>query len=87
METAALGFLGLKVPKKLKRRVEIWMSNKQRKSMSRSMAMASEQQLRVVRRASLSHEDQYNALRMARYPEARTEDIRRQQIELKRSTA
>ena len=41
----------------------------------------------VVRRAALSHEEQHYAQRMARYPEARAEDMRRRQIELDRSTA
>ena len=43
--------------------------------MSRSMAAESEQLLGVVRRAVLSHEEQYYALRMARDTEARAEDV------------
>ena len=31
--------------------------------------------------------EQYYALRMARYPQARAEDMRRRQVELERSTA
>ena len=50
-------------------------SDEQRKSMSRSMAAESEQLLGVVRRAVLSHEEQYYALRMARDTEARAEDV------------
>ena len=41
-QATALGFLGSKVPKRLKRRVEIWMTGKQRTSMSRSLAVESE---------------------------------------------
>ena len=37
VQTAALGFLSSKVPKKLERRVEIWMSDEQRRLMCRSM--------------------------------------------------
>ena len=35
----------------------------------------------------LSHEERYNSLRKARYPEARAEDIQRRQVELEHSTA
>ena len=38
-QTAALGFLDSNVPKKLERRVEIWMSVEQRKAISRSIAV------------------------------------------------
>ena len=55
--------------------------------MSSSMTAESKQPLGVVRRAALSHEKQYYALRMARYPEALAEDTRRRQMELERSTA
>ena len=55
--------------------------------MSESMAMESEQLLGVVRSAALSHKEKYYALRIARYPDARTEYMRRRQIELERSTA
>ena len=42
----------MKVPKKVKRRVEIWTSEKQKRSMPRSMASESEQLLGVVRKAA-----------------------------------
>ena len=66
-QAAALGFLGLRVPKKVTRKVEIWTSEEQRRSMSRTVAAESEQLLGVVRSAALTHEEQYYALRMARY--------------------
>ena len=86
-QAAALGFLGSRVPKKVKRRVEIWTSEKQRRSMSRSMAAESEQLLGVCRSAALTYEEQYYALQMVRCPDARAEDMRRCQVELERSTA
>ena len=55
--------------------------------MSRSMASESAQLHWVVRSAALSHKEQYYALRMARYPGARAEDMRRRQIVLERSKA
>ena len=55
--------------------------------MSRTVAAESEQLLGVCRSAALTHEEQYYALRMARYPQAREEDMRRRQVELERSTA
>ena len=86
-QTAAIAFLGSTIPKKVKRRVEIWTNEDQRRSMSRSIAAESEQLLGVCRSAALTHEEQYNALRTARYPQAREEDMRRRQVELERSTA
>ena len=53
---AALGFLGSKVSKRLKRRVEIWMIGEQRTSMSRSLAVESKQLLGLVRMAAVNHE-------------------------------
>ena len=85
-QTASLGFLRSKVPKKIKRRVEIWMSEEQSLSMSRIIATESEQLLGMVRRTALSHEEQYYTLREARYSEARVEDMRRRQAELEHST-
>ena len=41
----------------------------------------------MCRSAALTHEEQYHALRMARYPQAREEVMRRRQVELERSTA
>ena len=79
-QAAALGFLGSKVPKKLKRRVELWMTGEQLTSMSPMLVVESEQLLSVVRTAH------YYVLRKARYPENRAEDMRRQEIELPRST-
>ena len=79
-QTASLAFLCSKVPKKIKWRVEIWTSDEQRRSMSRSMAAELEQLLGVVKSAALFHEEQYYTLRMARYAEARAEDMRRRQI-------
>ena len=76
-QAAAFCFLGSKVPKKVKRRVEIWTSKEQRGSMSRSMTAESEHLLRVVRSAALSHEEQYYALRMTRYSDATAKDVRR----------
>ena len=69
-QSAALGYLGSKVPKKIKMRVEIWMSEEQRLSMSRSIATESEQQLDAVRRAAFNHGKQYYSLQNARYPES-----------------
>ena len=51
--------------------MEIWMSDEQRRSKSRSVTAESEQLLGVVRMAALSHEEQYNTLRKARYQEVR----------------
>ena len=75
-QAAALGFLGLKIPKKVKKSVVSWTSEEQRRSMPGSMTAESEQQLEVMRCAALSYEEKYYALRMARYPDARAEDIR-----------
>ena len=63
------------------------MNNEQKKFITRGIATESEQLFGVVRRAALSHEEQYYGLRMVRYPEARAEDMRRRQIELELSTA
>ena len=56
-EAAALGFLGSRVPKKVKWRVEIGTSEEQRRSMSRTMAAESDQLLGLVRSAALTHEE------------------------------
>ena len=50
--------------------------------MSRSMAAESEQLLGVVRSEAL-----YYAQQMARYPDAKTEDMGRHQVKLERATA
>ena len=47
-QAAASSILGSRVPKKVKRRVEIWTSEKLRKFMSRTMAAESEQLLGVL---------------------------------------
>ena len=47
-QAAALGFLGSKVPKRVMRRVEIWMTGKQRTTMSWSLAVESKQLLDVI---------------------------------------
>ena len=52
-----------------------------------SMAAESEQLRGVVRSAAMSHEEQYYALRMARYPDASAENMRCRQIEQEHSTA
>ena len=80
-------FLGSMVPKKLKRRVEIWLSGGQRTSVYRNLALESEQLLSVVRMAAVNNEARYYMLRKARYPENRAEDMRRRDIEVARSTA
>ena len=54
--------------------------------MLRTMTAESDQLLGMCRSAVLAHEEQYYALRMARYPQARAEDKGRQ-LELERSTA
>ena len=59
-QATALGFLGSRVPKKVKRGVEIWTSKELRRSMSRSMAEESEQLLEGCRSAALT--PQYYAL-------------------------
>ena len=61
-QISALGFLDSTVPKILKRRVEIWMNNEQKKFTTRGIATESEQLFGVVRRAALSHEEQYYGL-------------------------
>ena len=63
------------------------MSEEQRLSMPRSIVAESEQLLGLVRRAALSHEEQYYTLRKARYSEARAEDMRRRQVVLEHSTS
>ena len=73
---AAIAFLGSRVPKKVKRRGEIWTSEDQRRSMSRTVAAESEQLLGGCRSAASAHEEQYYALRMARNPQARAEGMR-----------
>ena len=55
--------------------------------MWRNMAAESEQLLGVVMSAALSHEEQYYTLCIARYLDARAEDMRRRQVELERSAA
>ena len=62
-QASALGYLSSNIPKKIKRSVEIWISEKQRLSMSRSTDAESEQLLGLVRRAALSREEQYYSLR------------------------
>ena len=56
-QSAPLGYLGSKVPKKIKRRVDLSMSEEQRLSISRSIVAESEQLLSLVRTAALSHEE------------------------------
>ena len=65
-QSAAIGYLGSNNLKKIKRRVEIWMSEEQRSSMHRSIVAASEQLLGVMIRAALSHEEQYYILHTAK---------------------
>ena len=87
-QAAALGFLGSKVPKRLQRRVEIWMTGERRSSISRSLAVEFEQQLlSVVRMAAVNHKARYYMLRKARYPASRAEDMRRREVKVERSTA
>ena len=85
-QAAALGFLGSKVPKRLKRQVKIWLTGEQRTSMSRSLAVESEQLLDVIRMAAVNHETCYYMLRKARYPASRAENMQRQEVELARFT-
>ena len=54
-QAAALGFLGSKVPKKLKRSGSMWITGNHRSSMSRSLAMEGEGLLGVVRMAAVNH--------------------------------
>ena len=82
LQSAALYCLGLKIPGRIKRRVEVWFSDEQRQAISRGMTEESEQLLGMVRRAAGSHEEQLYMLRQARYPEARAEGIRRREAEL-----
>ena len=86
-QVAALGFLGSKVLKRLQRRVEIWMTGEQRTSMSRSLAVESEQLLDVVRVAAVNHVARYYMVRKAKYPASQAEDMRRRELGLERSTA
>ena len=77
-QTAALGFLGSKVPKipkRVKRRVEIWMTGEQRTSRSPSLAVESEQLLGVIRMAAVNHEARYYMLRKDWYTASRAEDM------------
>ena len=76
-QTAAVGFLGSKVSKKLKRSVSMWMTGKQKSFMSWSLAEEGEGLLGVVRMASINHEARYYMLRKARYPASQAEDMRR----------
>ena len=55
-QSVALSYLGLKIPRRIKKRVEIWFSDEQRQDMSRGMAEESEQQLCLVRRADKQKE-------------------------------
>ena len=74
-QSAARGYLGSKVPTRIKKRVEIWVSEEQRLSMSTSIVAESEQLLGLVRMAALPHEEQYYTLRKASYTKALAEDI------------
>ena len=56
-QTAATAFLGSRIPKKVKRSVEIWTNEDQRRYMSRTIAAESEQLLGVCRSAALTHEE------------------------------
>ena len=56
-QTAAIAFLGSRFPKKVKRRVEIWTNEDQRRSMFRTVAAESEQLLGVCRSAALTHKE------------------------------
>ena len=69
-QTAALGYLGSKISRK------IWTNDEKRSSMSRIIAVESEHLLSLVRRAGLSHKEQYYSLRKARYLEARAENMK-----------
>ena len=55
--------------------------------MSRSLAVESEQLLGVIMMAAVHHEARYYMLRKPRYPASRTDDMRRREVELARSTA
>ena len=72
------GFPGLEGSQKGKRfpKVEIWMTGEHGTSMSRSLAVESEQLLGVIRMAAANHEARYYMLRKARYSESRAEDMR-----------
>ena len=48
--SAALSYLGSKIPGRIKRRVEVWCSKEQRQAMSRGMPEESEQLLGLVQR-------------------------------------
>ena len=81
-QSDAPGYLRSKLPKKITKWVEIWLS------MARSIAAESEQLFDLVRRATLSQDEQcYILQRKARYPEARAQDIRYCQADLQHSTA
>ena len=81
------GLLGSKIPKRVKRRVEIWVTGEQRTSMSWSLGVELEQLLSVIRMAAVNHEARYYMLRKARYPESSAEGIRCLEVELVRSIA
>ena len=84
---SCLRLSGLEVSEEGKERVEIWTSEEQRRSMSRRMAAESEQLLGVVRSVALTHKEKYYRLRLAKYPDARAEDMTHRQVEPERSTA
>ena len=66
-QTAALGFLGSKAPKRVKRRVEICMTGEQRTSMFRSLAVESKQLHGVTGMAAVNYVARYYMQREARY--------------------
>ena len=79
-QTAAMAFLGSKIPKRLKKSISKWMSGDHRSSLSRNIAMEGEGLLGVIRMAAVNHEARYYMLRKARYPASR-------EVEVARSTA
>ena len=64
-QTAAMAFLGSKIPKKLKRSVSMWMTGDHRSSMSWNIEMEGEGLLGVIRMATINHEARYYMLRKA----------------------
>ena len=55
-QSAVLSYLGLKIPGRIHRRVEVWLSDELRQAMSRGMAEESERQLGLMQRVACSHE-------------------------------
>ena len=86
-QTAAMAFLGSKIPKRLKKSISMWMSGDHRSSLSRNIAMEGEGLLGVIRMAAVNHEARYYMLRKSRYPSSRAEDMRSREVEVARSTA